>query len=417
MRESSASGARDIRMGPRQGTRDFLSSLRVGGKTGKGFPAALLLAALLAGSSASRLAWAQEGVPKPIPVPPPKSELETTEDWNKRLQELFRSADQAAPAVVPQEYRIGPEDLIEISVFEAPELNRAVRVSAGGEISLPLLGAVQAAGLTPRELEFVLEELLRRTYMKDPHVGVFIREMESHSVSVFGAVKKPGVFQVRGTKTLIEVLSLAEGLAEDAGDTVIVMRGGGYSGAQVLDRGDQAGTASAESSTSGQAEQDFVLSSSQEPSLAQETIEINLKDLLETGDPRHNIPVYPGDIVKVTRAGVVYVVGEVNKPGGFVLRTNEHISVLQAIALGEGLTRTAAKGQARIIRTDEESGERTEIPLDLGKVLAGKVPDPFLQPKDIVFVPNSAARSALYRGAEAAISIASGVLIWRGGRR
>ncbi|MGH9896926.1 MAG: polysaccharide biosynthesis/export family protein, partial [bacterium] len=109
-------------------------------------------------------------------------------------------------------------------MFEAPELNRSVRVSASGEISLPLLGAVKAAGLTPRGLESVLEELLRRTYMKDPHVGVYVREMESHSVSVFGAVQKPGVFQVRSTKTLLEVLSLAQGLAEDAGDTVIVMR-------------------------------------------------------------------------------------------------------------------------------------------------------------------------------------------------
>src|SRR3989454_10747540 len=133
--------------------------------------------------------------------------------------------------------RIGPEDLLEIGVFEAPEMNRSLRISAGGEISLPLLGAVQAAGLTPRELEFVLQELLRRSVMKDPHVTVFVREMQSHAVSVFGAVRKPGVFQIRGAKTLVEVLAMAEGLSEDAGDTVLVMRGAARILGQALSHG------------------------------------------------------------------------------------------------------------------------------------------------------------------------------------
>ena len=113
------------------------------------------------------------------------------------------------------------------------------------------------------------------------------------------------------------------------------------------------------------------------------------------------------------RAGIVYVVGEVRKPGGFVLKSNENISVLQAIALAEGLSRTAAKGHARIIRTDEGTGQRKEIALDLGKVLAGKAPDPILQAKDIVFVPNSAARSALTRGLEVTLQTVSGVVIFR----
>ena len=349
---------------------------------------------------------------QPLPAPaqssqsggqqPPTSEedLRTTEEWNQRLKELLRPAnsDSIAPAsAVAREYLIGPEDLLEITVFEASELNRQVRVSASGEISLPLLGAVRAAGLSPRGLESVLEELLRRTYMKDPHVGVYVREMESHAVSVFGAVQKPGVFQVRSTKSLLEVLSLAEGLAEDAGDTVIVMRAASSTPPQGADP-------TGDNSPPGPG--------SVEPAAA-ETVEIRLKDLLETGDPSLNVPIYAGDIVKVNRAGIVYVVGEVKKPGGFVLKSNEDISVLQALALAEGLTSTSAKSQARIIRTEETSGERTEIPIDLGKILAGKNADPMLQPKDIVFVPNSAARSALYRSAEAAISIVSGVIIWR----
>ena len=140
---------------------------------------------------------------------------------------------------------------------------------------------------------------------------------------------------------------------------------------------------------------------------------INLKKLLESADSAWNVPVRPGDIVKVSRAGIVYVVGEVQKPGGFVLQNNENISVLQALALAQGTTHTSAIGHARIIRTDPATGKRTEIPMNLGKVLSGKKSDTLLQPKDIVFVPNSAAKSVLYRGSEAALQTATGVAIYR----
>lgn len=339
----------------------------------------------------------------------PTRDLRTTEDWNRRLQELFRQAAPGRQLAAAPEYRIGAEDLLEITVFEAPELNRTLRVAASGEISLPLLGAVRAGGLTPYELERVLEELLRRRYLKDPHVGVYVRELQSHPVSVFGAVKKPGVFQIRGAKTLIEVLSLAEGLADDAGDTVIVMRSGNLQPGEAKKSGNPEAGEPPAPTKPGDGD-----ASSPQPALQPAaSVEINLKQLLESGDPRSNVPVYPGDILKVTRAGIVYVVGEVKKPGGFVLQNNENISVLQAIALGEGLTRTAARQRARIIRTEEATGERREIPLNLEKILQGQAPDPLLQPKDIVFVPNSTAKSALYRSAEAALSIVSGVIIWR----
>ncbi len=120
-----------------------------------------------------------------------QTNLKTAQDWNRRLKELLDS-NPSAPAVSAGEYRIGPEDVLNINIFEAQELNREVRVSAGGDISLPLLGSVRAAGLTPRELEFVLQELLHRTYMKDPHVSVFVREMQSHPVSVMGRLDGRG---------------------------------------------------------------------------------------------------------------------------------------------------------------------------------------------------------------------------------
>ena len=149
---------------------------------------------------------------------------------SRSLKAIPGAEANALAGIKNEESRIGPGDLLEISVFEAPEMNRTLRVSANGEISMELLGAVKASGLTPSELESVLREQLRRTYMKDPHVGVFVRELESHPVSVIGAVKKPGVFQIRGTKTVIELLSMAEGPADDAGDTVLIMRGAAFPG-------------------------------------------------------------------------------------------------------------------------------------------------------------------------------------------
>jgi polysaccharide export outer membrane protein len=355
-----------------------------------------LLAALYFSTSA-----APQTVPtSEAPAQAPSTSREvTTDDYNQRLGQLKQSLAGSVANSAAEDYRIGPQDLLEISVFEAPELNRTVRVSASGEISLPLLGAVQAAGVTPKALEFVLQELLRRSYMKDPHVSVFMKEMQSHPVSVFGAVKKPGVFQIDGPKSLVEILSMAEGLAEDAGDTVIVMRGAGLPGAPQSALDDPPTQSKPQSPAAG--------ASTSTEKTDGNTVDTNLKSLLESGDPRYNVMVYPGDVVKVARAGVVYVEGEVKKPGGFMLKTNENISVLQAVALAEGLTRTAASGRARIMRTDEATGTRTEIPINLDKILAGGLTDPILRPKDIVFVPNSTGKSAFYGSTQAVISVGS----------
>jgi polysaccharide export outer membrane protein len=341
------------------------------------------------------------------------SSLQSTQDWNRRLRERSGLIDPM-PSLGSGEYTIGSDDVLDINVFEAQEMNREVRVSATGEISLPLLGAVRAAGLTPRELEKTLEELLHQKYMKDPHVSVFVREMESHPVSVIGAVRKPGTFQIRGARTLLEILSLAEGLADDAGEEIIILRqSGGSSGLESSSpksRGIAEPTSAPpqELSTSNATDTD----SEKVGAIPQKMLQVNLKDLLDSRDPGHNPLVYPGDIVKVSRAGIVYVVGAVRRPGGFSLKTNEKISVLQAMALSEGLTPTAAKSGARIIRTDEPNGARTETPIDLGKIMAGKSSDPMLGPRDIVFVPDSAAKKTFSRGAEVATQTLAGLLIF-----
>jgi polysaccharide export outer membrane protein len=312
---------------------------------------------------------------------------------SERIPQQKPATDATATNAPDEETRIGADDVLDISVFNAPELDRTVRVSGSGEISAQLLGTVRAAGLTARELELVLQELLRHTYMKDPHVGVFVRELHSHAITVVGAVKSPGVFQIRGSKSVLELISMAQGLTDDAGETAIVQRG---SAAEVRADGQkpapQNGTSAGENPTT----------------------EINLKRLMESQDSAMNIAVHPGDILKVSRAGIVYVVGAgVRTPGGFILKNNEPMSVLQAVALAQGFTRTSSKSHAMIIRTDPQTNQRTEIALDLGKVLSSKQADPLLQARDVVYVPDSSAKNVMYRGAEAALSTATGVAIYR----
>ena len=343
---------------------------------------------------------AQQGTashPVPSPADRPSFHEETTQDYNQRIAELVRESKAPDASSPHGDYQIGPEDLLEISVLEAPDLNRTVRVSDDGAISLALLGSIQAAGLSTRELQGDLQDRLRHTYMKDPQVSVFVQEMRSHPVSVFGAVEKPGVYQIRYAKTLVEVLSMAQGLANDAGDTVIVMRHPGDTADPAL-----ASLLSTNSTLATDRRSEIAMSAPGPSGLATgetsgtESMAINLKDLLDSSNPRSNVLVYPGDLVKVARAGIVYVVGQVHKPGGFLLKTNENISVLQAIALAEGVTPNAKGKEARIFLAGGSSESPKEIAINLDKILAGKAPAPFLKPDDVLFVPNSAGKETLH---------------------
>jgi polysaccharide biosynthesis/export protein len=373
-----------------------------------------------------------QGAPKSQAAEESTATAESTEDYNRKLERL---REQFAETRERQtgDYRIGPQDLLDINIFEAPELNRTVRVSENGEVSLPLLGGIHVVRLTARELENTLAAKLRE-FLKDPHVSVMVTAIESHPVSVIGEVNKPGVFQVRGSKTLLEMLSMAQGLAPDAGDEVLVMRNAGYNrgqdgGAQTTQsessKTDSKGTDGIKSGTGPDDNaKDGALKRSATASTAGtndegtargqqgDTLAINLRHLLNSRDPGLNVPIYAGDIVKVTRAGIVYVVGAVKKPGGFTVKGNEQMSLLKAIALAEGLSSTSSKGHTRIIRTDEGSGKRSEIPVQLGKILDGKAPDMNLQAADIVFVPNSTGKTVLFRSTDAIVNTASGVAIF-----
>jgi polysaccharide export outer membrane protein len=295
-----------------------------------------------------------------------------------------------------REFLITPDDLLEIIVFDVPQMSRPYRVSPSGVIVFPLLTQpVVAAGQTPIQLsQTIAAELRSAGLVNNPQVSVEVKESRLHSVAVTGAVKKAQIYPVFGRTTLLDVLSQAEGLAPEAGNTVIVTRGE----SALRQWRSQAGKASVEV---------------EEPPLR--TVTVDLKRLMETGDPSFNVEIYPGDRVTVQRAGIVYVVGAVNRPGGFPLSGDqEDVTVLKAVALAQDLKATAVRNKAVIIRKNASSPNgREEIPVDLKMVLAHRAPDPPMRPSDILFVPDSMGKKALTRVAEAVIQTTTGLIIWR----
>jgi polysaccharide export outer membrane protein len=295
------------------------------------------------------------------------------------------------PTVPSTDYVIGPEDVLSIDVFNVPELSRlVVRVANDGTVSLPLLGAVRAAGMSALQLRNELEAVWGKSYLEKPQVAVYVQEFHSRPVSVIGAVEKPGLYQLTGPRTLIEMLSMAGGLAKrssaPAGRTVYVTRKGGFEDFQP---------------TEGMS------------LVASDKVEINLRRLLYSHEDALNIEIKPLDVIGVSKADIVYVVGNgARRPGGFVLEDREKITVLQALAMAEGFGPNASKGDARIIRTQAD-GSREQIPINLNKVLKGKSPDLELVANDILFVPDSSQKAALKRGLDATIATVSGLLIWR----
>ncbi|MEQ1758993.1 MAG: polysaccharide biosynthesis/export family protein [Vicinamibacterales bacterium] len=257
--------------------------------------------------------------------------------------------------LTPTEYRIGADDVLSITVLQAPELNTSVRVAEAGDISLPLIGVVHASALTTRELENAIKTRLREGFIRDPEVTVLVTEIRSRGVSVVGAIQRPGVIQVRGTTTLLEVLSMAGGLSANAGDSVVVVRGNGQT-------------------------------------TAQQTIDIKLKALM-AADMAANIQLLPGDVVNVQSAALIYVMGSVNKPGAYAMRGNDRLTVLRALAYGEGAAAAAGKSSAFVLRVGDQ-GERVEIPVNLDDILKGRAPDIEMQAQDVLFVPENGSKKA-----------------------
>jgi polysaccharide export outer membrane protein len=310
-------------------------------------------------------------------------------ETNDRIARLALASD-----VKQGDYVIGSGDLLGIDVFDVPELSRDVRVNETGYISLPLMpNKVRATGLSPFQLQDKLAELLQTNgLVSTPQVTVSVKEQHSQPITVIGAVKTPMVIQALHKTTLLQALSQAGGIADDAGSTVIVTR-------SIPDVND-----SAEKSSSS-------------VTLTPQTFTINLADVLESGDARFNVPLIGGDVVSVPRAGIIYVVGAVQKPGGFLLQNDlDHMTMLKMLSLAGGTTNTAKMKNAVILRKNPDTGKRDQVPVDLNKVMHLKTQDVQMQSNDILFVPDSSGLRALHRAGDVAVSLTSGIAIVAAGR-
>lgn len=270
--------------------------------------------------------------------------------------------------------RIGTGDLLEINIFTgfgASEMNWKGRVSGSGDVTLPLVGSFHVAGLAAEEAAKAIEERYKTSeILKNPQVSVFVSEYASQGVSVLGEVTKPGVYPVMTSRRLLDLISQAGGFTPTAGKAVTITH--------------------------------------RDTPMEPETVVLSRDPSQTLAD---NTDILPGDTIVVARAGVVYVVGAVGKPGGFTMDANEGLTVLQAIALAEGSKPEAALDKSKLIRKTPAGPK--EIPIPLSKILASKLPDLKLLPDDIVFVPSSAAKTAARRSLEAIVQTATGVIIYR----
>ena len=272
-------------------------------------------------------------------------------------------------AQTPEEsLRIGPGDLLSIHVFREPDLDSKVRVKDAGTVVLPLVGQVAVDGLNAADAAGVIASRYREgRFLNQPQVSVFVEESHTEQVEVLGEVERPGAVALTSPRNLLDVLAGAGGLTKAADRHVTIRRREGAPVNTLIPR--------------------------------------DAEGQLGAGTAL----VYPGDTVLVPRAGIVYVLGDVARPGGFLMQDDSRISLLQALALAAGATRTASENSARLLRT--VNGVRTEQPLHLRDVERGKAPDPALENDDIVYVPFSFGKN-LALGASSIAASASSALIY-----
>jgi len=287
-------------------------------------------------------------------------------------------------AVQAEEMLIAPYDLLFIQVFDVEQMTHEYRVSGSGAVDFPLLpDPVPVAGLTPQQAaKAVAQKCIAAGVLSHPEISVTVRESRLHSVAVAGAVKNPQIYSVFGRISLLDLLTMAGGVENDAGSVVTVSRG------EVSER--------VLAARSGEAQ------AAGTPAGAAATLNINLQRLLENGDPSLNVDVYPGDRVTVQRAGVIYVLGAVNRAGGYLLsEARQNMTVLKAVALAGYLGQFAKGKNALLLRNDPSAPSgRDLIPLNLKAMLKGNLSDRPMQNNDILFVPDSTMMRALHRTAD-----------------
>lgn len=294
---------------------------------------------------------------------PADSAQAPAEKSNQVTTTTSSDADSSASQV-----HLGPGDLIEISVYNVPELTSKARVSSNGDIYLPLIDYVHVGDLTQEEAQRVIEKRLSDGgFVNNPHVTVFVADNASGVVTLLGEVARPGPYPVIGERRLYDIFSAAGGLTEKAGKKVTITH-----------RND-----------------------------VEHPVTVRLaENLAQT--PETNIPIRQGDTIVVQRAGVVYVVGDVGRPSGFLME-NDSLTVLKVIALAGGTTRTAKLSGAKLLRKTPDGVQETTIALN--KILQAKAPDVAMKADDVLFVPSSARKVAVYRGTEAIMQSATALSI------
>jgi len=274
----------------------------------------------------------------------------------------------STPPLSDSSVRLGDGDLIEISVFGVPDLSTKVRISNSGDVYLPLIDYVHIADLTVDEAQGLIEKRLSDGgFVRGPHVTIFVDESASQAITVIGEVNRPGPYAAIGERRLFDMISAAGGLTDKAGRNITIVHKGNL----------------------------------------EQKVDLHLPTNLGE-DTQDNVEIRPGDTIIVARAGIVYVVGDVARPSGFLIEDNT-LSVLKALALAGGGTRTSALSKTRILRQTPNGIQ--EIHVNLKKVLYAKAPDMALVKGDVLFVPGSAAKGAAYRTADAAFSMSTALAV------
>jgi len=290
------------------------------------------------------------------------------------------------PERVPN-YVLGPDDQIVIRAFQAEELSdKPIQIAGDGYINLPLVGRIKAGGLSVGQLEEELTERLK-SYVRAPQVTVLVTDYRSQPVSVVGSVGSPGVIQLKGRKNLVEVIALAGGLKPDAGNTATITR--------ELSMG-----------------RIPLPGATDDPNGRVSVAHVKIRSVMEARNPQDNLVIEANDVVMIPKAQLVYVVGEVQRPGGYALDERDSMTVLQAVAMAGGLGPKASGKKAEILTQEPGRPNRTEAPINVRKILDGQAPDVELRADAILFVPSSLPKSAGGMALNTALNMA-GIAIWR----
>ncbi len=274
----------------------------------------------------------------------------------------------APPAPISSTARLGAGDLIELSVYGVPDLNTKARIGNSGDVYLPLVDYVHIADLSVDEAQDLIQKRLEDGgFVRNPHVSIFVNESASQAVNMMGEVTRPGAYPVIGERRLFDLISAAGGLTDKAGRNVTIIH------RQNPDR----------------------------------KVELHLPSNL-ADDTENNVDITPGDTIIVARAGIVYVVGDVTRPSGFMIEDNA-LTVLKALALAGGGTRTSSLNSSKILRQTPTGVQ--QIPVQLKKVLQAKATDIPMLKGDVLWVPGSAAKTVAFRTAEAAMSMTTALAV------